>query len=131
MEALERHAEEFAHSINRLKEAQFNKLSEQLTEISESNRAAHLSRPAADVELGAPEAVRGGRRRSPRNSDPAECRLAQGRRTDQERPGMVGCRRGHPKRSGIERPQDRQGSRPLVRQEVPALGGREDRRQDR
>lgn len=66
VEALDRHADEFAHSINRLTETQFDKLSEQLAEISDSNRAAHLPRPAPDVELRAPEAVRGTSDRSPR-----------------------------------------------------------------
>lgn len=57
VDALERHADEFAHSINRLTESQFDKLNEQLAEISESNRAGRLPRPAGDLELGSPETL--------------------------------------------------------------------------
>jgi hypothetical protein len=59
VDALERHADEFAHSINRLTESQFDKLDERLVEISESNRAAHLPRPVGDLALGPPETVGG------------------------------------------------------------------------
>lgn len=59
VEALERHADEFARSINRITEAQLDKLSEQLAEIGGSNRAARLARLAAGVAPRTPESVRG------------------------------------------------------------------------
>ena len=55
--ALERHAEQFAHAINRLTEVQFDKLSERLLEIGESNRAMQLLRPVRDVSLDGPEGL--------------------------------------------------------------------------
>jgi hypothetical protein len=58
VEALDRHAEQFARAINRLTEVQFDKLSERLLEIGDSNRAQRLSRPDQDVSLGSPGAPR-------------------------------------------------------------------------
>lgn len=57
VEALERHAERFAASINTLSEAQFDTLAEQLTEIGESNRAQSVARLSGDVELAGPTGV--------------------------------------------------------------------------
>lgn len=58
VESLERHAWQFADSINRLTEAQFDTLSEQLLEISAGNRSQRLLRPTGDVGLEAPDDVR-------------------------------------------------------------------------
>ena len=58
VESLDRHAGQFADSINRLAEAQFATLDEQLLEIGESNRVQRLLRPTGDVALEAPDAVR-------------------------------------------------------------------------
>ncbi|MBX3077961.1 MAG: 50S ribosome-binding GTPase [Cryobacterium sp.] len=58
VESLERHAGQFADSINRLAEVQFDTLMEQLLEISESNRVERLLRPSADVALDSPDRVR-------------------------------------------------------------------------
>jgi GTPase SAR1 family protein len=55
--ALEGHAEKFAHEINRLTEMQFDKLSERLLEIGQSNRALQLIRPEKDVKLRGPDGV--------------------------------------------------------------------------
>ncbi|MBH0009572.1 GTPase [Salinibacterium sp. SWN1162] len=55
--ALDGHAEKFAHEINRLTEMQFDKLSERLLEIGQSNRALQLVRPEKDVELRGPDAL--------------------------------------------------------------------------
>jgi hypothetical protein len=57
VEALDRHAEQFAHAINRLTEVQFDKLSERLLEISDSNRAQQLLLPAGDVALETPDGL--------------------------------------------------------------------------
>ncbi|WP_181541237.1 GTPase domain-containing protein [Micromonospora saelicesensis] len=57
VEALDRHAEQFADAINRLTEMQFGRLSEQLLEIGTSNRAHQLSPPAGDVALETPGGV--------------------------------------------------------------------------
>jgi hypothetical protein len=58
VEALERHAEQFAHAINRLTAMQFDKFVERLSEIGGSNRAQRLpSPPANDVALETPPGV--------------------------------------------------------------------------
>ncbi|MGK5682362.1 GTPase [Actinoplanes sp. URMC 104] len=58
VEALERHAEQFAHAINRLTAMQFDKFVERLSEIGGSNRAQRLlSPPASDVALETPPGV--------------------------------------------------------------------------
>ncbi len=57
VEALDRHAEQFAASINTLSDAQFDTLAEQLTEIGESNRAQLVARSSSDVELAGPSGV--------------------------------------------------------------------------
>lgn len=59
VDSLDRHANQFAASINRLTEAQFANLEEQLQEISESNRVQRILRPTADLSLSAPDAVHG------------------------------------------------------------------------
>lgn len=58
VESLERHAGEFADSINRLATMQFATLAEHLLEISQSNRVERLLSANGDVQLGAPERVR-------------------------------------------------------------------------
>lgn len=58
VDSLERHATRFAESINQLAETQFDTLSEQLLEISESNRIDRLLRPDGDVALAVPQQVR-------------------------------------------------------------------------
>lgn len=57
VEALDRHAEQFAASINTLSDAQFDTLAEQLIEIGESNRAQLVARSSADVDLAGPSGV--------------------------------------------------------------------------
>ncbi|WP_327029287.1 50S ribosome-binding GTPase [Micromonospora sp. NBC_01740] len=57
VEALDRHAEQFAHAINRLTEMQLDKLSERLLEIGDSNRAQHLLHPSGNVALGTPDGL--------------------------------------------------------------------------
>lgn len=59
VEALNRHAQQLAHAINLLTELQLNKLSEQLLEIGDSNRARQLPHSAGDIALESPEGVRG------------------------------------------------------------------------
>lgn len=57
VEALDRHAEQLAAAINRLANAQFDILSEQLAEIGESNRAQLVARLSTDVSLEGPDGV--------------------------------------------------------------------------
>lgn len=57
VDALDRHAEQFAAAINTLSAAQFDTLAEQLTEIGESNRAQLVARSSADVALAGPSGV--------------------------------------------------------------------------
>ncbi|GAA1622738.1 GTPase [Actinoplanes couchii] len=56
-EALDRHFERFAHAINRLTEMQFDKLTERMLEIGDSNRARQLL-VSGDVALETPDGVR-------------------------------------------------------------------------
>jgi hypothetical protein len=58
VEALDRHAEQFADTVNRLTEMQLDRLSERLIEIGGSNRAQHLLTPTADVTLETPDGLR-------------------------------------------------------------------------
>jgi hypothetical protein len=58
VESLERHAGQFAGAINRLTQAQLDTLSEELLEISQSNRVARLLRPTGDISLESPNQVR-------------------------------------------------------------------------
>jgi hypothetical protein len=59
VDALERHAERFSREINALSEMQFDKLSSQLLEIGESNRAQMIGRPDARISVGGPGEVGG------------------------------------------------------------------------
>lgn len=58
VEALERHASEFAERINNLAGSEFDTLSEELLEIGASNRLGVLLRPSGAVSLEAPDRVR-------------------------------------------------------------------------
>lgn len=60
VEALDRHATQFAEAINTLSAAQFDTLAEQLTEIGESNRAHLVERLSGDVDLDGPSRIRSG-----------------------------------------------------------------------
>lgn len=71
VESLNRHAGQFADSINRLAEAQFATLEEQLSEIGESNRVQRLLRPTSDVALETVSDVRGTAPGNPRNNPAA------------------------------------------------------------
>ncbi|WP_292774316.1 MULTISPECIES: dynamin family protein [Microbacterium] len=57
VEALERHASEFAERINNLAGSEFDTLSEELLEIGASNRLGVLLRPSGAVSLEAPDRV--------------------------------------------------------------------------
>lgn len=57
VEALERHASEFAERINNLAGFEFDTLSEELLEIGASNRLSVLLRPSGAVSLEAPDRV--------------------------------------------------------------------------
>jgi hypothetical protein len=56
-EALDRHAQQFANSINRLVAAQTDKLTEQLLEIGDSNRAVQLLSVPPQVTLSGPRGI--------------------------------------------------------------------------
>lgn len=66
VESLNRHAGQFADSINRLAEAQFATLEEQLSEIGESNRVKRLLRPTSDVALETASDIQATAPRDPR-----------------------------------------------------------------